>query len=80
MWYTKGLIEAYGEKNFHTVLVTQSIVFAIFVFMGIALMLYTQDTLRKKYDALERAKIRADESNKAKSMFLLTCPTISALR
>lgn len=71
MWFIKSVIEASEQdNNLIDVIISRGIILAVLVMLGIAVMLYTQDTLRKRHNKLERDKIHAEESSKAKSQFL----------
>ncbi len=70
MWFIKSVLEAADQGNLHGVIIQKGIALAVMVMLGVAVMLYTQDTLRKRHNQLERDKIHAEESSKAKSQFL----------
>ena len=70
MWYIKALFSKNGSANFHTYVIRYSIIMMAVVGLGLAVMLYVQTTLRNKHQKLEREKIHAEESNKAKTQFL----------
>ncbi|MDO5456595.1 MAG: amino acid permease, partial [Eubacteriales bacterium] len=73
MWFAKKMQESIDSgkagnlpQHFRNNLV---IVF-IFVFLGLAVMMFTQRWLRQRHAVLEREKMQAEESSKAKSQFL----------
>lgn len=70
MWFIKSILDENGAVNLQDLIIHNSIIMVIIIIIGVALMLYTQDTLRKRHNRLARDKIRADESSKAKSRFL----------
>ena len=70
MWFTKLLLNKESVAEVRTALTRQGVVLFLIVFVGLVIMLYVQDLVRKKHEALEREKIRAVESSLAKSQFL----------
>ena len=80
MWFVKSVFDNADSEQLPSLIISHGIVLIVIVATGVALMLYTQDTLRKRHNRLEHDKIRVDESNKAKSRFLLISPMISARR
>ncbi len=70
MWFGKLLM---GQKNLddvHTALVIGSIVLLVIIFIGLSVMLYIQNLIRKMHESAEREKIRISESSLARSQFL----------
>ena len=70
MWFIKSILDENGAVNLQDLIIHNSIIMVIIIIIGVALMLYTQDTLRNRHNRRARDKIRADESSKAKSRFL----------
>ena len=70
MWFVKSVFDNAGSEQLPSLIISHGVVLIVIVATGVALMLYTQDTLRKRHNRLEHDKIRVDESNKAKSRFL----------
>ena len=73
MWFMKRLLEYLqesGSAGSRTVIIQNGIVMLAFVMVGLIVMLYTQRWLRHRHANLEREKMQAEESSKAKSQFL----------
>ena len=70
MWFAKCLVKAESIEQMHRMLIGYGIILLIIVFVGLTVMLYVQNLLRKKHQEVEREKIRAVESSLAKSRFL----------
>ena len=60
----------HDTEEMKSVLVWGGAVLMLIIFVGLTVMLYVQNYVRKKHEALEREKIRAVEGNLAKSQFL----------
>ena len=71
MWFAISLIET-PEDKVHQSVISYGIVLVCLVFAGLIVMLYVQGLLRKRHVLLEREKIHAEESNRAKSKFLFS--------
>lgn len=69
MWAAKHIADGNGE-TVQSAVTTSGIVLILIIFTGLAIMMYIQDLVRKKHEAVEREKIRAVESSLAKSRFL----------
>lgn len=69
MWAAKHIADGNGETVQNAV-TTSGVVLILIIFAGLAIMMYIQDLVRKKHEAVEREKIRAVESSLAKSRFL----------
>lgn len=69
MWAAKHIADGNGETVQNAVS-TSGVVLILIIFAGLAIMMYIQDLVRKKHEAVEREKIRAVESSLAKSRFL----------
>ena len=69
MWAAKHIADGNGE-TVQSAVTTSGIVLILIIFAGLAIMMYIQDLVRKKHEAVEREKIRAVESSLAKSRFL----------
>ena len=72
MWYVFSLVEAEESFAKHPAVLGPSIVLVALVGVGFALMLCVQHSYRQLHDRLERDKIRAEESNRAKNQFLFS--------
>ena len=70
MWLAKLIAGAADIDDVHSLLTSGGIVLLIIIFVGLAVMLYIQNVVRKKHEAVEREKIRAVEGSLAKSQFL----------
>ncbi|MBQ9157375.1 MAG: amino acid permease [Eubacterium sp.] len=70
MWLAKRLMAGETISQMKTDLVWGGILLIAIVFVGLAVMLYVQNVVRKKHETVEREKIRAVESSLAKSQFL----------
>ena len=70
MWFVKRLASGQSMEEMKTGLAWSSAVLIFIIFVGLTVMLYVQDYVRKKHEAGEREKIRAVESSLAKSQFL----------
>ena len=69
MWVAKA-IAATGGLDVQGLLFSSGIVLLAIIFVGLIVMLYIQNFVRKKHEAAEREKIRAVEGSLAKSQFL----------
>ena len=70
MWLAKLLIAKDSIQEVHNSLTSGGIVLLLIIFVGMVVMLYIQNVVRKKHEAAEREKIRAVEGSLAKSQFL----------
>ena len=73
MWFMKKLGEAMGtvdDSNVTRVFRFNGTVMLLFVIIGLIIMMFTQRWLRHRHARLEREKMQAEESSKAKSQFL----------
>ena len=70
MWLAKLLMAYNDAGEMKQALVWGGAVLIAIIFIGLAIMLYVQNMVRKKHEAVEREKIRAVESSLAKSRFL----------
>ncbi len=70
MWYVKSILAVVGTENSRELILKCSIILMTVVGLGLAVMLYVQTALRNRHQKLEREKIHAEESSKAKSQFL----------
>ena len=70
MWMAKRLIACETTEQIRSFLNAGGLVLLLIVFSGLIVMLYVQNVVRKKHEAVEREKIRAVESSLAKSQFL----------
>ena len=70
MWMAKRLMSSGPSGQTRSVLNYGGIVLLLIIFIGFAVMLYVQNAVRKKHEAVEREKIHAVESSLAKSQFL----------
>ena len=70
MWIAKGLMAAGDIREMRSILVRYGACLILIIFVGLTVMLYVQNYVRKKHEAAEREKIRAVEGSLAKSQFL----------
>ena len=70
MWVAKLIAAKESIDEVRSALVYGGIVLLTFIFIGLVVMLYVQNLVRKKHEASEREKIRAMESDLARSQFL----------
>ena len=70
MWMAKLLISGENAEQMKQALTRGGVVLFAIVFVGLTVMLYVQNVVRKKHEATEREKIHAMESSLAKSRFL----------
>ena len=70
MWMAKLLIAGDNADQMKQALTQGGVILFVIIFVGLAVMLYVQNVVRKKYEASEREKIHAVESSLAKSRFL----------
>ena len=70
MWFVKSLAAMDNILQVKHKLIWDSIILIMFIFVGLAVMLYVQNIVRQKHEAAEREKIHAVESSLAKSRFL----------
>ena len=70
MWMAKRLMAGQSMEEMKSVLLRNGAFLLIIIFIGLTVMLYVQDYVRKKHEAVEREKIRAMEGSLAKSQFL----------
>ena len=70
MWLAKRLYAGQSMGEIKKDLIWGGAILMVIIFVGLTVMLYVQDYVRKKHEASEREKIRAVEGNLAKSQFL----------
>ena len=70
MWMAKLLFAGESAEQMKQSLTYGGLVLFAIIFVGLAVMLYVQNVVRKKHAAAEREKIHAVESSLAKSRFL----------
>ena len=70
MWMAKLLITGNNADQMKQALTQGGVILFAIIFVGLAVMLYVQNVVRKKHEASEREKIHAVESSLAKSRFL----------
>ena len=70
MWMAKLLNAGENAEQMKRALTGGGIILIAIIFVGLAVMLYVQNIVRKKHEAAEREKIHAVESSLAKSRFL----------
>ncbi len=70
MWMAKLLISGEDAEQIKQALARRGIILIAIIFIGLMVMLYVQNIVRKKHEAAEREKIHAMESSLAKSRFL----------
>ena len=70
MWFIKLLMAMDSADSMKTAIGRGCPVLLLIIFVGLIIMLYVQNLVRKKHEAAEREKIRAMEGSLAKSQFL----------
>ena len=70
MWLAKLLAAEETAEAMHHSLAWGGIILMLIIFVGLAVMLYVQNVVREKHEAVELEKIHAVESSLAKSQFL----------
>ena len=70
MWMGKRLMAGETAEQMKASMIGGSLLLFLIIFIGLAVMLYVQNVVQKKHEAVEREKIRAVESSLAKSQFL----------
>ncbi|MBQ3378607.1 MAG: amino acid permease [Clostridia bacterium] len=70
MWLAKRIVYAESMEEVRSSLVWGGAILMIIIFVGMTVMLYVQNFVRKKHETAEREKIRAVEGSLAKSQFL----------
>lgn len=70
MWLAQLLVRKESIEEVRQTLASGGIVVMLIVFIGMVVMLYVQDVVRKKHEEIERDKIRIAEGSLAKSQFL----------
>ena len=70
MWLAKQMMQSGTLEATRSTLAVGGVVAMVIIFVGLAVMLYVQNVVRKKHEAVEREKIHAVESSLAKSQFL----------
>ena len=72
MWFIKELMSAEGDPAVQHIIVRNGVILLIITFSGMSVMFYLQNVLRSRHNELEREKIHAQESSRAKSQFLFS--------
>ena len=70
MWIAKLLAGKDTIREVRASLTVSGIILLLIIFVGLMVMLYIQNVVRKKHEITEREKIRAVEASLAKSQFL----------
>ena len=70
MWIAKRLTAAETMDEMRGAITIRGIILLLIIFTGLGVMLYVQNVVREKHEAVEREKIHAVESSLAKSQFL----------
>lgn len=70
VWYIKRLVGSAETGLTVPVIIKHSVVFGVLVLLGLLVMILIAAQLKKHQDMMESERIRAVESNKAKSLFL----------
>ena len=70
MWMAKKIAAGENAEQMRQALTRGGFLLVAIIFVGLAVMLYVQNIVRKKHEAAEREKIHAVESSLAKSRFL----------
>ena len=70
MWIAKRLTASETMDEMRGAITIRGIILLLIIFTGLGVMLYVQNVVREKHEAVEREKIHAVESSLAKSQFL----------
>ena len=70
MWIAKRLTASETMDEMRGAITVRGIILLLIIFTGLGVMLYVQNVVREKHEAVEREKIHAVESSLAKSQFL----------
>ena len=70
MWFVKRIAAADNIPKVRQMIVWDTVILMVIIFTGLTVMLYLQNVVRQKHEAMEREKIQAVESSLAKSRFL----------
>ena len=70
MWFAKSLYQSADSAATKQMVVRNGIVLVLFTGIGLIVMLYVQKMLSARHNRIEREKLRAEESSKAKTQFL----------
>ncbi len=70
MWLAKLLVRQGTVEDIRSTLLGSGSIMMVIIFIGLVVMLYIQNIVRHKHEAIEREKIRAVEGSLAKSQFL----------
>ncbi len=70
MWFAKRMVGRTSIEEVRQAMAPEGFVVTLIIFTGLAVMLYLENLVRKKHEVMERERIRAVESNLAKSQFL----------
>ena len=70
MWFGKLLMRKKTLEEVHNSLITSGVALMIIIFIGLVVMLYIQNRVRKMHETAEREKIRVAEGSLARSQFL----------
>lgn len=70
MWLAKMLVGKDTAEEIKATLTWGGTILMVIIFIGLMIMLYVQNLIRKKHEESEREKIRAVEGSLAKSQFL----------
>ena len=70
MWFIKSLLAKETAEEMKKTLIWGGALLLVIIFIGLMIMLYVQNLVRKKHEATERERIHAVERSLAKSQFL----------
>ncbi|MBR3400822.1 MAG: amino acid permease [Parasporobacterium sp.] len=70
MWFIKSLLAKDTAEEMKKTLIWGGALLLVIIFIGLMIMLYVQNLVRKKHEATERERIHAVERSLAKSQFL----------
>ena len=70
MWYIKSILKITDPSGSGSEIILRSIVLLLLIALGLTVMLYIQSMIQKRSKTMWLEKIKAEESNKAKSHFL----------
>ncbi len=70
MWFGKRIMELGNSPVLESFVLRNGIIAMVIIFVGLGVMLYVQNLMRKKHENIALEKIQIEERNLAKSQFL----------
>ena len=80
MWFIKMLLAMDSTDSMKTAIVRGCPVLLLIIFAGLIIMLYVQNLVRKKHEAVERERSARWKAVSRRASSCSTCPTISGHR